>query len=147
MRLRDPLPNLEKAVNFLNEKPVNPISTPSLVYFWSISCGDCKRRMPEIERIREEFHGRLQLISIHMPLSKADENVEEIERLSRKYKIQEPIIIDNNYYFSTIFGTKFVPSFYLFDGKGRLRHFQATKGLRPLMHRIKKLVLEAETAD
>ena len=59
MRIGDARPSFEGATEWLNELQdtaddyVN--GQPTLVYFWSTSCGICKENMPKLQELKAKF--------------------------------------------------------------------------------------------
>ena len=55
MKLRDEMPELEGATKWLNSNEIKKSDLigdkPTLVHFWSVSCGLCKEAMPNVNRL------------------------------------------------------------------------------------------------
>ena len=101
---------------------------PTLVHFWSVSCGVCKENLPRIAQWRDEKKEEgLRVIAIHMPRYEADTDVEAVRDAISTYQITEPCAIDNEHALKDAFKNDqgFVPAYYLFDGEGKLRSFAA----------------------
>ena len=79
---------------------------PTLVHFWSMSCGICKENMPRYE---------------------TDTDVEQVRDAIDTNSITEPCAIDNEHKIKDAFQNDqgYVPAYYLFDGEGKLRSFAA----------------------
>ncbi|KKK34363.1 thiol-disulfide oxidoreductase [Mesobacillus campisalis] len=148
MKLREPMPELTGASEWLNGKMTREelIGTaPVLLHFWSISCRLCKEAMPQINEFRDKFKGRLNVIAVHMPRSDDDLDLEEIKRVAAEHDITQPIFIDNDRHLTDRFKNKYVPAYYLFDREGRLRHFQAGgSGMNMLEKRVNLVLDELE---
>ncbi|MDF2911115.1 MAG: TlpA family protein disulfide reductase, partial [Sporolactobacillus laevolacticus] len=116
------LPNLNAATHWINQRITRDdlIGAPTLIHFWAISCSKCKQALPVVQSIREKYHGVLNVVAIHMPLSEADTDVSEVARVAAMYSITEPILIDNTHRLADFFGNRFVPAYYLFDSNGNL---------------------------
>lgn len=113
---------------------------PLLVHFWSISCHLCKNAMPEVNELRNAYRDHLNVIAVHMPLSKQDINIEEITRIARAHHMTQPIFIDNDSYLSTQFRTRYVPTYYIFDRNGELRHYQTDGKMSTIRNRINRIL-------
>jgi thiol-disulfide isomerase/thioredoxin len=120
---------------------------PTLVHFWSISCGICKDNLPRLAQWRDEKrHQGLRVIGIHMPRYESDTNVDEVRELIGQYGITEPVAIDNEHKLKDAFHNHqgFVPAYYLFDGEGKLKSFAAgERGLDMLKSALERILPEA----
>ena len=70
MRLREPMPELTGATEWLNGEVTKEQlvgEKPTLIHFWSISCHLCKEAMPQVNEFRDNYQGKLNVIAVHMP--------------------------------------------------------------------------------
>ncbi|MFJ8234527.1 TlpA family protein disulfide reductase [Ureibacillus sp. NPDC094379] len=148
MKLRTPMPELEGATTWLNgqvnrEELVG--EKPTLIHFWSVSCYLCKEVMPEVNRFRDQYKGELNVIAVHMPRSKEDTDIKEIEKIAARFKINQPIFVDNELILSDAFDIQYVPAYYVFDCSGVLRHYQSGgSGMKMLAKRVNRLINEVK---
>ncbi|MGM0902543.1 MAG: TlpA family protein disulfide reductase [Bacillota bacterium] len=149
MKLREPIPELSQAKEWLNgevsrEDLVGEI--PTLIHFWSISCHLCKKAFPQVNEFRDKYKGRLNVIGVHMPRSEEDLNLEEIKSVVADYDMTQPIYVDDHDHpLANRFENQYVPSYYLFDREGNLRHFQiGGSGMNMLEKRVIRLLNELE---
>ena len=101
---------------------------PTLVHFWSMSCGTCKENMPRVTEWREQLKEQgLRVIAVHMPRYEADTDVEGVRALIAELNMTEPCAIDNEHKLKDAFQNEqgYVPAYYLFDTQGKLRSFAA----------------------
>ncbi|MBY0097713.1 TlpA family protein disulfide reductase [Mesobacillus maritimus] len=147
MKLREPMPDLSDATVWLNgevtrEDLVGEI--PTLIHFWSISCHLCKKAMPQVNELRDKYKGKLNVIAIHMPRSEEDRNLEEIKQKAVEHDMTQPIYVDgDNHTVTNRFENQYVPSYYLFDREGKLRHFQiGGSGMNMLEKRVIRMFNE-----
>lgn len=101
---------------------------PTLVHFWSMSCGICKENMPRITDWRESLRNQgLRVIAVHMPRYESDTDVEGVRALIAELNMTEPCAIDNEHKIKDAFQNDqgYVPAYYLFDREGKLRSFAA----------------------
>lgn len=151
VKLREAMPSLEGATIWLNqevsrEDVVGHI--PTLIHFWSISCGLCKEAMPNINEFRDQYKNRLNVIAVHMPRSEQDLNLAEIENTAREHNIVQPIYVDNDHKLTDAFQNKYVPAYYVFDKDGKLRHYQAGGGgMKMLTKRVNRVLDEINSGD
>lgn len=147
VKLRDQMPGLEGATDWLNSKPLSKTNwigeVPVLVYFWSVSCETCKNAIPKLNQLYNSYDGRLAMIAVHMPRTQGDYERAEVRRSAEAHHISQPILIDNDHQLTSRFKTRYVPAFYLFDQDGRLRHKHSGHGgIRTLERRISKIITE-----
>jgi len=101
---------------------------PTLIHFWSLSCGVCKENMPRIAEWRDELKERgLRVIAVHLPRYESDADIEGVRAAIATNSITEPCAIDNEHKLKDAFQNDkgYVPAYYLFDGAGKLRGFAA----------------------
>ncbi|SDY78788.1 Thiol-disulfide isomerase or thioredoxin [Evansella caseinilytica] len=144
MKLREPLPELVGATTWINGEVTRGEligEKPTLIHFWAISCGMCKKAMPNVNEFRDKYKDKLNVIAVHMPRSEKDLDLEEINKVAEEHDIRQPIFIDNNHTLTNAFENQYVPSYYLFDDEGKLRHFQAgSGGMNMLTKRVNRVL-------
>ncbi|WP_102027509.1 TlpA family protein disulfide reductase [Salirhabdus sp. Marseille-P4669] len=143
MRLREKIPILTGATSWLNGRVTNSElnGLPTLIHFWSISCNSCKDALPNVNQLRKETKGKLNILAVHMPRSNEDKDFNEVKNIAKQYGITQPIYIDDDLYLSKKMKVKYVPAYYLFDANGLLRHVQSGKGsIRLLEKRIERVL-------
>lgn len=122
---------------------------PTLVHFWSVSCGICKENMPRVAEWRDDLRERgLRVIAVHMPRYEADTDVEAVREAIATNTITEPCAIDNEHKLRDAFQNDqgYVPAYYLFDGEGKLRSFAAGERGLDLLKSTLERVLAAHDA-
>lgn len=147
MKLREEMPELTGAAGWLNGKVTKEElqGRPTLIHFWSVSCGLCKEAMPEINEFRDEYEDELNVIAVHMPRSENDLDVAVIEAMAMGHDISQPIFIDSEHKLTDAFENKYVPAYYVFDAEGKLRHFQAGgSGMNMLRKRVNRVLGKEE---
>lgn len=144
MRLRDHMPQLNGAAHWINSSMIQKedlIGKPTLFHFWSVSCDLCKIALPRINQLRDENLGRLNVIGVHMPRSKEDLYLSDIESVASAYDLTQPIYVDNDHILTDLFSVRYVPAYFVFDAEGRLRHFQSGESsIKMLFKRIDRLI-------
>jgi thiol-disulfide isomerase/thioredoxin len=148
MRLRADMPELNGATEWINgEVSKNDLvgDKPTLIHFWSVSCGLCKEAMPNINKFRDDYKDELNVIAVHMPRSEKDLDIAQIKEVAAEHDITQPIFVDNAHTLTDAFENEYVPAYYVFDAEGKLRHFQAGgDGMKMLTKRVNR-VLGKET--
>jgi thiol-disulfide isomerase/thioredoxin len=148
MRIGTQMPSLDGATEWFGGTQAHAeaeiAGRPTLVHFWSVSCGICKDNLPRVGQWRDEKrnHG-LRVVGIHMPRYETDTDVETVRELIEKYGITEPVAVDNEHKLKDAFQNDqgFVPAYYLFDAEGKLKSFAAgERGLDMLKSAIERLL-------
>src|SRR6266576_919929 len=83
MRIGTEMPSLEGATEWFGGTQAAAEAQagghPTLIHFWSLSCGVCKGNMPRIAQWRDEMKEQgLRVIAVHMPRYEADTDVEGV---------------------------------------------------------------------
>lgn len=144
MKLRDEMPELKGATTWVNgdvtkEQLIG--DKPTLIHFWSVSCGLCKEAMPKVNEFRDEYEGKLNVVAVHMPRSEKDLDVEQVKEVAKEFDITQPIFVDNEHKLTDAFENQYVPAYYVFDETGQLRHFQAGgDGMKMLTKRVNRVL-------
>ncbi len=151
MRTGTPLPSFEGVEVWHNGSP-DPEALkghPTLVHFWSVSCGQCKATLPYVNQWRHAYQDQgLQVVGIHMARSEADLEPGPIEDVVEEYDLKHPQAIDNDYVVIDRFDNQHVPAFYLFDREGQLRHFQAgDRGMKMIQGALDRVIGGGRTAS
>ncbi|ANC79244.1 thiol-disulfide oxidoreductase [Fictibacillus phosphorivorans] len=148
MRLRSDMPELNGATQWINgEVSKSDLigNKPTLIHFWSVSCGLCKDAMPNINQFRDDYKDELNVIAVHMPRSEKDLDIDQIKEVAAEHDITQPIFVDNDHTLTDAFENEYVPAYYVFDAEGKLRHYQAGgDGMKMLTKRVNR-VLGKET--
>ena len=145
MRLRDEMPSLYGATKWYNSEAIKKEdligNKPTLIHFWSVSCELCKTAMPNINKFRDDYNDELNVISVHMPRSEKDLDLEQVKVVADEHDISQPIYVDNDHTLTDAFSNQHVPAYYVFDNEGKLRHFQAGDGgMKMLTKRVNRVL-------
>lgn len=148
MKLREPMPELTGAVAWINGEVSRDqlIGTkPTLIHFWSVSCHLCKEAMPDVNRFRDQYKDKLNVVAVHMPRSEKDLDLQEIKQVAADHGIRQPIFVDSELKLNDAFENEYVPAYYVFDKYGNLRHFQAGgSGMKMLEKRVNRVLAESD---
>ncbi|WP_044337554.1 TlpA family protein disulfide reductase [Rossellomorea aquimaris] len=151
MKLREPMPDLTGATEWLNGEVTKGDlvgEKPTLIHFWSISCHLCKEAMPQVNEFRDKYSDKLNVMAVHMPRSEDDLNMEEIKKVAAEHDITQPIFVDSEHKLTDAFENQYVPAYYVFDKDGNLRHFQAGgSGMKMLEKRVNRVLDEMEKSE
>jgi thiol-disulfide isomerase/thioredoxin len=148
MKLRELMPELTGATTWLNGEVTKEEligDKPTLIHFWSVSCGLCKEAMPDINDLRDEYEDELNVVSVHMPRSEKDLDLQVIEQMAIGHDITQPTFVDSEHKLTDAMENKYVPAYYVFDREGKLRHFQAGgSGMDMLRKRLNRVLNSEE---
>lgn len=152
-RIGTELPSLEGATEWFNATGAHAAEEakghPTLVHFWSVSCGICKENMPRVAAWRDERAAEgLRVIAVHMPRYEADTDTEQVRDAITHYNITEPCAVDNEHKLRDAFQNEqgYVPAYYLFDGEGKLRSFAAgERGLGMVAAALERVLAASKT--
>ena len=147
MRIGTEMPSLEGATEWFNATgaaaEAKAEGRPTLVHFWSVSCGTCKENLPRVAEWRDRRAPEgLRVVAVHMPRSEADTDTEAVREAVAAYDITEPCAVDNQHRLRDAFQNEqgYVPAYYLFDAEGKLRAFAAgefgLKVIGPALDRV-----------
>lgn len=154
MRIGTEMPSLDGATEWFNgtqaHAEMDLKGQPTLVHFWSVSCGMCKENMPRVSHWRDELKDQgLRVIAVHMPRYEADTDVEAVRDAIVTYGITEPCAVDNEHKMREAFQNDqgYVPAYYLFDAEGKLRGFAAgERGVDLLKATLDRVLANTEKA-
>ena len=152
MRIGTQMPSLEGASEWFGGTQAHAEALakerPTLVHFWSVSCGICKENLPRVASWREQRKDEgLRVIAVHMPRYESDTNVEAVRDAIASYGITEPCAVDNEHKLRDAFQNDqgYVPAYYLFDGDGKLKSFAAgERGLDMLSAAVDRLLAQTK---
>jgi len=154
MRIGTEMPALEGATEWFGATQAHAETEakghPTLVHFWSVSCGICKDNLPRIATWRDELGEQgLRVIAVHMPRYESDTDVEAVREAVATNNISEPCAVDNEHKLRDAFKNDqgYVPVYYLFDAEGKLRSFAAgERGVDLLKATLDRILAPAKQA-
>lgn len=154
MRIGTEMPSLDGATEWFGATQAHAEAEskgqPTLVHFWSVSCGICKENMARVGEWRDQKRAQgLRVIAVHMPRYEADTDTEAVRDAITRYNMTEPCAIDNQHKLRDAFQNEqgYVPAYYLFDGEGKLKSFAAgERGLNMLSSAVERLLATTAAA-
>lgn len=141
-----PIPSFDAATEWINGEvgAADLEGSPSLIYFWAISCYICKNNLPKLQEWRERYGDALQMVGFHTPRQESDMDVEAVKKAVEELGIPDPIGIDNTHGVTEAFENAFWPAYFLFDAQGKLRARSAGDvGLSVIEKTLEKVMEEA----
>ncbi len=103
-----------------NAKPVQLANPGKVTFidFWASWCGPCEKSMPFLETINTELKGKdFKLIAVNL-----DESKKDADHFLKKHKVNLTIAADPDNECANTYGVTVMPSSYLIDKKGKVRH-------------------------
>jgi thiol-disulfide isomerase/thioredoxin len=153
-RIGTEMPSLEGATEWINgtadEASSSVKGQPTLIHFWSVSCGICKENMPRVSEWRDKYKDAgLRVVAVHLPRYPADQDMETVREAIDKFDITEACAIDNDHKLRDAFQNEhgYVPAYYLYDAEGKLRSFAAgERGLDMMFSAMNRTLAAAKEA-
>ena len=92
-----------------------------LVEFWTYACVNCIRVTPHVN----EWHRRyrdlgLAVVGVHTPEYEAERVPGNVQAAVKRYGIEYPVALDNDYRTWNAYRNRFWPALYLIDRQGRV---------------------------
>jgi peroxiredoxin len=110
---------------WLNTKDGKPITLesrkgkPTLVAFWTFACSNCQANIPAYRRLLAKYRSKgVEMISIHTPEIKIEHDVDQVKKHIEKFKIDYPVLIDNDNANWNRWGVNVWPTLFVVDGNG-----------------------------
>ncbi|MBA2379046.1 MAG: TlpA family protein disulfide reductase [Blastocatellia bacterium] len=147
LRINDPMPALDGATTWFNGSLLDTLENtsgkPTLVYFWAVSCGICKDKMPQLAEMKKKYAPLgLQTVAVHMPRYEADTDLETVNRAIMENNIDDVCAVDSLHKVKDAFQNEqgWVPVYFLFDAEGKLKTRAAGEfGLNVLQTALDKM--------
>jgi len=90
-----------------------------LIDFWTYSCINCQRTIPYLNAWHEKYKDEgLVIIGVHTPEFKFEQEYENVLAAVKKFGIQYPVVLDNDYSTWTAYQNRYWPRKYLIDIDG-----------------------------
>ena len=97
-----------------------------LVEFWTRDCINCIHVMPRIKEWHERYRDKgLTVIGVHTPEYDHEKIPANVQATVKRFGLEYPIALDNDYATWNAYGNRFWPALYLIDAHGRVvyRHY------------------------
>lgn len=114
---------------WINTKEGKPISLdsrkgkPTLVAFWTFACSNCQNNFAPYARLLAKYRAKgVEMISIHTPELKIERNEEEVRAHVQRFKIDYPVLIDNDDQNWKRWKVDVWPTLFVVDGNGIVRY-------------------------
>jgi thiol-disulfide isomerase/thioredoxin len=110
----------------------NPVSKENwagkvvIMNFWATWCPPCRVEIPELIKLKKEYHGRLEIVGI----SEDDDPAESVLKFARQKGMNYPIVMATPELVESYGGVPALPTSFLIDTQGRV--VQKHSGLYPI---------------
>ena len=122
-----------------------PTGTVTLVDFWSSSCTNCQREIPELERIYEKYKDYgLVVIGVHSPQQAYERDPAVVSGAVSRLGITYPVALDPELTDFQTYGASAWPTHYIAGADGQLR--SVGRGIAGVEEQIRALLTEAGAA-
>jgi len=103
-----------------------------LIDFWDYTDVNCLRTLPYLA----EWHRRyaplgLVIIGVHAPHFAFAKKLEDVQEAIKRFGIEYPVVLDNDYTISKDYANQYWPAKYLIDANGYLRFYHSGEGAYP----------------
>jgi thiol-disulfide isomerase/thioredoxin len=122
-------PDFKKGDNWLNSNPLTIAELKGkvvLVDFWTYSCINCIRTLPYVTRWYDTYkNDGLVVVGVHTPEFSFEKESGNVKNAISQFKINYPVVQDNDYSIWTSYGNNYWPAEYLINQKGEIveEHF------------------------
>ena len=109
--------------------------------FWASWCGPCAQSLPFLEAVNEEFKSKnFEVIAVNL-----DEVREDADAFLKQHPVKLTTVVNADGQCPGVFGVQAMPSSYIIDRKGKVRHIQLGFNLSEkaeLKQKIEKILAE-----
>ncbi|MCI0454647.1 MAG: redoxin domain-containing protein [Candidatus Dadabacteria bacterium] len=100
-----------------------------LVDFWDYTCVNCIRTLPYLKEWHKRYHEKgLEIIGVHAPEFFFARTEDNVKRAIKEFRIEYPVVMDNDYQIWHAFTNRYWPAKYLSDKQGYIRYAHFGEG-------------------
>jgi cytochrome c biogenesis protein CcdA/thiol-disulfide isomerase/thioredoxin len=116
-----------------------------LVDFWTYTCINCIRTLPELRSWDLEYRDDgLTIVGVHTPEFSFEREADNVEQAIEDYDLSYPVVQDNEFGTWDAYANQYWPAKYLIDAQGRIRYTHFGEGDYETTERaIRSLLAEA----
>ena len=143
-----PAPELAGAGPWFNAAPLTLAGLRGkvvLVEFWARECINCIHVLPHTRELHQRYAGDgLVVIGVHTPEYEEERDPAALKAAIAQYKIDWPVVADNDYKLWNAYGNRYWPALYLIDRDGKLVYSHFGEGNYPqIEQRVRALLGKA----
>ena len=130
-------PEITEPGEFFNTADGEPVSISELtgagktvlIDFWTYTCINCIRTLPELESWYERYEEEgLVIVGVHTPEFPFERESDNVAAAIERNDLTYPVVQDNDYGTWNAFGNQYWPAKYLIDSSGRVRYSHFGEG-------------------
>ncbi|MEI2454426.1 MULTISPECIES: thioredoxin family protein [Lysobacter] len=92
-----------------------------LVEFWTYACINCIHVTPHVNEWHRRYRDRgLVVVGVHTPEYEEERRPANVQAAVKRYAIEYPVALDNDYRTWNAYRNRFWPALYLIDRQGRV---------------------------
>jgi len=115
-----------------------------LLDFWTYCCINCIHVLPDLEKLEQEFADQpFQVIGVHSNKFPQEGEAENIRQAILRYKIQHPVVVDNEHKIWQSYAVRAWPTLVLIDPEGNIIGQAAGEGNYEKLRLAIRTVLDA----
>lgn len=130
--LQKSVPTLDDTLGWLNTDGIskNELDSSVVIYdFWTYSCINCQRTLPYLRAFYDRYEkDGLIIVGIHSPEFDFEKNHDNVKDAAKKYKVNWPVLFDDNMKNWDNFQNQYWPAKYITDKEGQLRYSHFGEG-------------------
>lgn len=93
-----------------------------MVDFWTFECWNCYRSIPWLNTLNQRYGKQgFTMVSVHTPEFDRERIRGNIVKKMAEFKIENPVMVDNDFSYWNAMGNRYWPAFYLIDKQGQVR--------------------------
>ncbi|HLL60698.1 MAG TPA: cytochrome c biogenesis protein CcdA [Candidatus Nitrosocosmicus sp.] len=129
---RAPNPNFDGYTKWINSEALTLDKLKGkvvLVDFWTYTCINCIRTMPYVTSWYEKYKDQgFVVIGVHTPEFEFEKKEENVLQAMKDFKINYPVVQDNDFNIWNSYDNKYWPAEYLIDANGNIRYTHFGEG-------------------
>lgn len=111
--------------------------------FWTYCCINCMHILPDLEFLETKYAGQpVAIIGVHSAKFETEADADNIKQAIQRYRIQHPVIVDQNHKIWNTYGVRAWPSFVIIDSAGRFVGQTQSEGQRELLDEVVAALLK-----
>jgi cytochrome c biogenesis protein CcdA/thiol-disulfide isomerase/thioredoxin len=100
-----------------------------LVDFWTYSCINCLRTLPQLEAWDKEYRSKgLVIVGVHTPEFAFEHKASNVSAAIKRLDVRYPVVQDNDYGTWNAYANQYWPAEYMIDTSGHVRHAHFGEG-------------------
>ena len=127
-----PAPSLAGGGTWINSTPLTMQKLRGkvvLVDFWTYSCINCLRTLPQLEAWDAKYRkDGLVILGVHTPEFAFEHVTSNVKGAVKRLDVRYPVVQDNDYKIWNSYSNQYWPAEYLIDRKGDVRHAHFGEG-------------------